>query len=390
MNHSLTYLTTLTPLRGIAALLVVIFHSSLYVMPMTDPAITGLINEGWLWVDFFFILSGFVLSHVYGHYFETSVTTSRFMSYVGARFARIYPLHLFALVCITIAAIFIRQEASQIDPVLQPMFSYWGFPASLLLIQSMHIFPIAPLNGPAWSLSTEWWVYMLFPLFVGPLRRLPVFGKVLSWLGVAAFYYFLMYYIAPRYGLTRQITLNLVADWGFFRCAAGFGLGMLLYDAYQNNWSRKITGNGLFFTLAFGLILLAMHTHMHSLLIIALFLPVILSAAYQTGWVKQVFSIRPLQRLGDWSFSIYMVHVPIIYLFYIPWLRKKPDLLAHYSPTGPANPDYTEGQIFCIMLICITLVVATLTYNFIEVPARRYLNMRFRTNKSKEPVIAVL
>lgn len=390
MHQSPTYLTTLTPLRGIAALLVVIFHSGIYTMPVIDPAITGLIKEGWLWVDFFFVLSGFVLSHVYGHYFETSITKSRFMSYVGARFARVYPLHLFSLVCITMAAVFIRQEASQIDPILQPMFSYWGFPASLLLIQSMHIFPIAPLNGPSWSLSTEWWVYMLFPLFVGPLRRLPVFGKVLSWLGVAAFYYFLMYFIAPRYGLTRQVTLNLVADWGFFRCAAGFGLGMLLYDAYQNNWGRKIAGNGLFFTTAFGAVLLAMHTEMHSLLIIALFLPVILSAAYQTGWVKQALSTRPLQRLGDWSFSIYMVHVPIIYLFYIPWLQKKPDLLAHYSPTGPANPDYTAGQIFCVMLICITLAVAALTYNFIEVPARRYLNALFRTHKPQEPVSVAL
>lgn len=358
-------------------------------MPLVDPARTGLINQGWLWVDFFFVLSGFVLSHVYGHYFETSVTKAQFMSYVGARFARVYPLHLFALVCITVAAVFIRQEAGQVDPILQPMFSYWGFPASLLLIQSMHIFPIAPLNGPAWSLSTEWWVYMLFPLFVGPLRRMPIFGKVLSWLGVAAFYCFLMYYIAPRYGLTRQVTLNLVADWGFFRCAAGFGLGMLLYDAYQHNWGRQIASNGWFFTLASGAVLLALHVGLHSLLIIALFLPVILSAAYQTGWVKQLLSVRPLQRLGDWSFSIYMVHIPIIYMFYVQWIHKNPALLAHYSPTGPANPDYAQGQVFCLMLIGITLTVAALTYYFIEVPARRYLNARLRS-KTKEPMAVAM
>ncbi|GAB4034294.1 acyltransferase family protein [Spirosoma gilvum] len=387
MNQQSTYLSTLTPLRGIAALLVVIFHSGLYVTPVIDPAITLFIKQGWLWVDFFFVLSGFVLSHVYGHYFEQSVTRTRFLSYVGARFARVYPLHLFTLIWATMTAVLIRQEAAEIDPFLQPIFSYWGIPASLLLIQSMHLFPLAPLNAPSWSLSTEWWMYMLFPLLVRPLRNLSISGKVLAWLGLAAFYSFLMYYIAPHYSLTHEVTINLIADWGFFRCGAGFGLGMLVYDAYRQNWGRQIAGNGLFFMGAFGAVLLSMHAGLHELLTIALFLPVILSAAYQTGWVKHVFNIRPLQRLGDWSFSIYMVHLPIINIFYVQWVHKNPMLLAHYSLSGPTNPNYTQGQIFCLMLVGITLTVAALTYYFIEVPARRYLNTRFNAKAvSPSPV----
>jgi peptidoglycan/LPS O-acetylase OafA/YrhL len=358
-------------------------------MPVVDPALTGFVKQSWLWVDFFFVLSGFVLTHVYGTQFGQSVTKSTFLSYAGARFARVYPLHLFTLVWVTLMDVLIRQEASHIDPILQPMFSYWGFPASLLLIQSMHLFPIAPLNGPAWSLSTEWWVYMLFPLLVGPLRQLAAIWKAIVWLGIAAFYLFLMYYLAPRFSVTHTVTINLIADWGFFRCAAGFGLGMFVYEAYRHNWGKQIVGNGLFFCLSFGSVLVAMHAGIHSLVIIALFQPVILSAAYQTGWVKQLFSIRPLQRLGDWSFSIYMVHIPIVYTFYSQWIRAKPALLAHYSSTGPATPNYIQGQIFCLMLVGITLVVAALTYNFIEVPARRYLNARLQS-RVKEPLAVAM
>ncbi len=64
------YLTTLTPLRGIAALLVVIFHCNLMLNPFIPAGYTHLIESGWLWVDFFFILSGFIISYVYGRYFR--------------------------------------------------------------------------------------------------------------------------------------------------------------------------------------------------------------------------------------------------------------------------------------------------------------------------------
>src|SRR3712207_4540408 len=107
-----TYLTTLTPLRGIAALIVVIFHCNIMVNPFLPAGYTHLIDNGWLWVDFFFILSGFILSYVYGESFEKGFSGSAYKKYLKARVARVYPLHLFTLLWTLIGALVIRHLAT--------------------------------------------------------------------------------------------------------------------------------------------------------------------------------------------------------------------------------------------------------------------------------------
>lgn len=72
------YVTTLTLLRGIAALMMVVFHFNLFVLPITDPAITQLHQHWYLLVDFFFILSGFIMTYVYDSWFEDRVLIASF------------------------------------------------------------------------------------------------------------------------------------------------------------------------------------------------------------------------------------------------------------------------------------------------------------------------
>ena len=309
---------------------------------------------------------------------------------MGARFARIYPIHFVTLVWISIMLIVIRQQVSSIDPFLaSTTFSYWGIPTSLLLIQSLHLFTLPPLNGPSWSLSTEWWIYLLFPFLIYGLRGLTSRGKLIVLLGIIGLYVVLMYYVAPYFSLLHKVTINLMTDWGFFRCLAGFALGMLFYEAYSQNWGQQLMGNSLFFMLVLGTALVALHIGANDLLTIAVFPFIILSAAYQRGWIKRLLTTRPLQRLGDWSFSIYMVHVPIIFTFYALWTRANPNLLAHFDANGPTHPDYTQGQVFAAMLIVLTLIVSATTYYFIEVPARNYVKARFNA-QSKEPVAVAM
>ncbi len=95
------YLPNLTPLRGIAALLTVIFHVDLYIgmggggLLRTNDSL--FITKLYLMVDFFFVLSGFVMCHVYGKWFSHSVDSFSFKKFTIARFARVYPLHFFTL-----------------------------------------------------------------------------------------------------------------------------------------------------------------------------------------------------------------------------------------------------------------------------------------------------
>ena len=134
-NQTQPYLTTLTPLRGIAALLVVVFHSNLDLVPFA-PALPGhLVENGWLWVDFFFALSGFIIAYVYGSSFRGAVSGSDYKKYIGARFARVYPLHLFTLVWAALAVWYIRSKATgDISPMLNEILNLKAIPASLVMM----------------------------------------------------------------------------------------------------------------------------------------------------------------------------------------------------------------------------------------------------------------
>src|SRR6202022_4950882 len=87
-------LASLTPLRGIAALWVVIFHFCWYFPAVHPERYTGAVYKGYLAVDMFFVLSGFVITHVYKEGFAQRVTGRRYRDFLKARVARVYPLHI--------------------------------------------------------------------------------------------------------------------------------------------------------------------------------------------------------------------------------------------------------------------------------------------------------
>src|ERR1700737_2473765 len=98
MQPTHKYLSNLTPLRGIAAMWVVVFHFQVLVITFILPEQTLLVAKGYLMVDLFFIMSGFIISHVYQQSFQAGIASGNFRRFIVARFARIYPLHLFTLV----------------------------------------------------------------------------------------------------------------------------------------------------------------------------------------------------------------------------------------------------------------------------------------------------
>ncbi|GAB2522501.1 acyltransferase family protein [Spirosoma aerophilum] len=398
MKQQTAYLTTLTPLRGIAALLVVIFHSGLQLAPLASPTITHLLENGWIWVDFFFVLSGFVLSHVYGDAFHSAVNWDQYKRYISARFARVYPLHFVTLCIVAVLVLIIHAKADGMTDFSKTIFGLHTIPASLLLLQSMHLYETPPLNTPSWSLSTEWWVYVIFPFLAGPFFNLKGLGKGIALVGIAALFFGLMYYIVPHYGNRSFVkpgelgppTLNVTADLGYFRCLAGFLLGMLAYEAYRSRWAFGLLHNGWVFLAAFGGAVFALHVNAHQLLVITLFPLIILTAAYNNDFVKQVLETKPLQRLGDWSFSIYMVHVPLIFAFLTLKLSEYPKMLssweAFFGTQHAYAPTFADAWLLCFGLLLTTVLVASLTYRFVEVPARNYLNTRFQNSKSRESI----
>jgi peptidoglycan/LPS O-acetylase OafA/YrhL len=199
-------------------------------MPFLPQNRTQFLNSSWLWVDFFFILSGFIMCYAYSKHFIDGVNKANYKKYLGARFARVYPLHFVTTMWMFVCSLLLIHFNGHGDEIINPK----ALPATLLLIQSMHIsFKVPPLNTPSWSLSTEWWVYLLFPFCLPFFIRIKNKGKILVTVGLVVFYIFIRNIIGPISNGHPGPTLDVTTDFGFLRCLAGFFTGMLLFTLYE-------------------------------------------------------------------------------------------------------------------------------------------------------------
>ncbi|UFH53566.1 acyltransferase [Spirosoma sp. KNUC1025] len=383
------FLSNLASLRGLVAVLVVLVHAHGLLLPLMDTTQTAFMTTSHILVDFFFILSGFILSHVYGHRFQHAFTRLTYKRYMQARFARIYPLHLFTLIWALIPVLHIMSTKG-LPEEARANYDPRSIPTSLLLIPASPWHEFYPPNGPSWSLATEWWVYFIFPLLVPVVFRLKRMGKLIMLLLILGLYACIMYYLVPTFSSSAHSgegminTLDISGDFSLLRCLAGFCLGMLVYELYRQQWGRRWLKSSWVLALVGVGMFIAMHLGMHSIALILVAALLILSASYNTGYVHRVLSSKPLQRLGDWSYSIYMIHAPLILTYYAAMLWANPDLV-NQSEEAAGTPDYVFGWIGDGIFVLITLLLSSLTYRFIELPARTFLNARFHIQRA-EPV----
>src|ERR1700688_4009579 len=165
----------LTSLRFFMALTIVVCHFC-GLLPFTI-SISQLPAKGYLGVDFFFILSGFILSHVYLD--GLSLGTVHPYDFYIKRLARIYPVHLFTLLLtVFLAAAFLQLSRYMYPTIVTPGFFSdvcppGRFLANLLLVHAWgwERNTLYSLNKPSWSISAEWFAYLLFPMLVTCLRR---------------------------------------------------------------------------------------------------------------------------------------------------------------------------------------------------------------------------
>jgi len=352
------------------------------------PGYTSFLDSAWLWVDFFFVLSGFIMCYAYNKYFDKGVGWSNYKKYMGARFARVYPLYFITTIWSFIVCVLIVHYATSLDPFMAAIINPKALPACLLLIQSLHIYLTAPLNTPSWSLSAEWWAYMLFPFLVPFFVRLKTAGKLLTTLGMIGFYIVLRYVLGPlEPTFSPAPTINMIASFALLRCLAGFLTGMLLFTFYEHRSGFSIIKSDWFFAVCFFGVLAAMHFGVMDIIIVAFFPLILLSAAYNTTIVKRILDTYVLQRLGDWSFSIYLVHMPIISMLWLYGIKKDPSAFADFSKMVSQKPDYIQGLISLIIVLVLTLILAGLSYRFLEIPARNYFNKVFKTKRRQiDPV----
>ena len=203
--------------RGVCACCVVLFHFHGYSPIYESP----LVRNSYLFVDFFFVLSGFVIALNYATRLGTWHDLRRFLV---LRLGRVYPLHVFMLFCswLTRRLAWWRAWDSRRRPRrsrgdAQPL----AVLSNLFLVQSLHVHDGLTWNGPSWSISTEVWTYVVFALVS------VVLGLRAWMLALAA--------IAPPLALLylSGSGMDVTYDWGLIRCIFGFALGIACYHVHR-------------------------------------------------------------------------------------------------------------------------------------------------------------
>lgn len=324
----------LTGIRGVAALFVVIYHFS--------NAKLFLFWNGYLAVDLFFILSGFIMSMVYARNFAEEVSLNGFMRFLYHRFARIYPLYA------SILAFMIWYYTSN-GSILEPK----TISNNLLLVQGLFG---GSLVGASWSVSVELVAYITFPficLAVHKHRSLSLFIVIVSFLGLYSLPGMNTYHSS---GLLDIYTGGLAVFRGVFGFLIGIGVFNLLPAI-----NERLLSSGFFGDAILSLIVILLFYKGYDLIFVIL-CTIYIALLYKGNSIsKYILSTRPMYFLGEISFSVYMVH--------LIFQRQYGGVFVELSQTYIGNYDYAP---MALMLLS-TVMVATVTYLIIERPARRML-----------------
>lgn len=343
----------LTGVRFFLALGVVLFHYQLYWTLPAESA--GLLNRARLGVDVFFILSGFILAHVY----LQGDGPLNYRRFLAARFARIYPAHLFIL--LTMLGLVL--VAPLIGVGLEPgRFNPADFVGTLLLVQAW--FPretLALWNGPAWSLSAEWFAYLIFPLYAAVALRLRARPWVLIALAFSLFLVIDAFYRA-QFG---QVLPRAEDNMGVLRIIPEFLYGLGLYFLGRR-WtpSPRVAVMGAVVSTA--LLLGLMQAAADDRLIVAAAGPFILSLGLLAKARVRTFLSHPAVLFaGEASFALYLVHIPVLMVW-----RNAAEALTGW----PGDYRMSLGELAA--MLALTLAAAAAIHVFVERPGRQWIRRR--------------
>ncbi len=314
-SHLITTKSHLPPLegmRGILALCVVSLHfSKLFFNADWTPF-------GYLGVDFFFALSGFIIARQY----EASIAlhTTNFKIFVIRRMARLYPLYIFSIgLAIWVNSIQIDAglPVDHLDFGMGPHFLTWlAVQATMLGSLTTMVQP----NGPVWSVSAEWVVNLIFFALLWYYRRIP---NMLLWIVVA---------LGSCYSIAlspHKLDVPMIQV-AMLRAVVGFCAGWLVFRYHQYFPKLPLVVLYAFEIILLGatIILALNHTEMSIYSVDYIFqlvlIPALISVClYRYSLIGFICSLPIATFLGRISYSIYLLHYPLaFYVAGTPWFNE--------------------------------------------------------------------
>lgn len=371
----------LESIRGIAAVLVVLFH-----MPIWNPGLHDIrfILNSYYMVDLFFVLSGFVMNLNYGDRLHTLGDVGRFQF---LRLGRLYPVHLlFLLLAVLttasswIAATAFGMNAPNVSGFKDATLS--SFIQQLLLVHSLGFFKFAhPFNLPSWSISVEFYTYLVFGiacLISHYVLRLSTFVVLTG--GALALLHF---------GGVDASFLEIL------QCLAGYFLGCLVasFAAWRPNAMPR---GSTFVALAAMTVFLCTRKNPQFDIAIFFLSALLIVAVVCSGddFAKRILRHRSLKFLGLVSYSIYMSHTFVLWVCnqFVRVVLRRPEGLVN----GISYPQMSlPGALFWYAVaVGGTILLSALVFKYVEDPfrlkskdfARRFLTpaVKWRSSPSRQ------
>ena len=296
-------LRALTGMRGIAAWFVVLYHIRLSVAGLDQRAV-AVLARGYLAVDFFFLLSGFVLWLSWSERLRAGGARA-VPRFLWRRLARIWPLHLFML-CGAVALAVLLAAAGRGDPQHYP---WRDLPLHVLLLHNWGFTDRLAWNVPSWSISTEWGAYLAFPAFAALVdwQRVPTAAVIAA---IAASFVLLGVAMADSGFLGMDIW-----RFGLMRCLVEFSAGSAicaLWLRWRDAPARPaliaaLLGAALIASCAMGV--------PETLVLPAAFAALLLALALTSDRRGNPLASAPLHYLGEISYATYLGHFLLFVLF---------------------------------------------------------------------------
>lgn len=355
-----TRFEALDGLRGVSALMVVLLH-----LPLSGRlGSVALFHNAFLFVDFFFVLSGFVIAHSYADRLASVADVRRFAL---SRWRRVYPLHL-AMLLLFLGFELATFAAKGPGEAFQGGNSVQAFLANLFLIHAFGTVSSLGWNYPSWSISAEFGAYLLFAF--GSLafgRRLPLALALLVLVALPA-----LLFLAG--------TADTTVTFGWLRCLAGFACGALLRLRSAPSVARPVSpASGtireacaallaIVFVIEAGATPLSLAAPLVFTLVVAVF-------AGEAGILSRLLKTPECAFLGLVSYSIYMTHAFVISraINVAGVLESRTGLdLVEALPDGTKGFTAVASPLALTATLLATVCVSALTHRFIEVPGQRF------------------
>lgn len=335
--------------RGIFSIMVVLYHFNEDIVPEYFFN-NFFIRESYMFVDFFFVLSGFVISLNY----NLLKSKNEFFNFIKKRFIRLFPLIVYTVgvffSLMVVGPLFLPDQFNNINTLSHNI---------LLAVDSLFFTNSTPLFGtslgmnyPSWSISSEMFSYLLYGFILINFRKKGIVFSLVILLSLVFLYFF-----------TEKF--NVTGDYGFIRGFYSFFIGVFVCRVYSFS---KLSFNSSHETLTLLLIICSLHIFHNDDTKTLIFLgPIVFGISIfvfskSRGFITNILEKPLFQFLGKTSYSIYLNHSLIVLVI--------PRLIY-----GVFKVNKTDINMILVLLFTIFVVFlySWFTYKFVELKGGKFL-----------------